>query len=131
VILRPIKPSISFKQIALDSCIEEPYVKLREGKHADEIVELGGEIIIVEKAEKPDARDAQQALHTLRRALGLKLKVKAVVIVAEKGYSEVDYALITQALRTECFKHGLHDPLLKRRGSKFRVQNMLFEARDC
>jgi len=97
VILRPVRPSIKFRQVALDSCTQEPYVRLREGK-----VQAGGPRLMhpgavrkakggqaLEKAEKPDARDAQQALHTLRRAL------------------------------------------IKRRGSKFRVGDVLFEVRDC
>jgi len=105
---------------------------LREGgKHADELMILpNDEIIIVEQASKPDARDGRQALETLRKLVKIGKRFIAVIIVAKKEFDRRDKGLIAQALTSECQKYRAQLHLLNR-GQKFRVRNAIYEVVDC
>lgn len=94
------------KQIVMNRCIEEPYAQLKlNGKYVDELIELpGGDLIVVEEAERPKARDGRQALETLRKLAERNKRVVAVVIVGKRGFDRRDKGLIEATLMAECQK---------------------------
>ena len=104
MVLRPVDGRVKFRQVELDECDEEPYAYLKLGRRVDEVV------VLVEKAKRPDSRDARQALESLRRACGVGLKVLAVAVVAEECYDARDQALIAQFLRSERSKLKVKAP---------------------
>lgn len=135
MILRIIEPKELAKrtrQINIDKSRDELSRILRGGgKHVDELMMLpSDEIIIVEQATKPSARDGEQALETLRRLVNIGKKVVAVIMVAKKGFHKRDVGLIAVALRSECRKRSVIF-YLRSRGQRFRVHNILLETVDC
>lgn len=132
MILKVVEPKelrSRIRQINVDKCQDELCQELRrEGRHADELIILpNDEIIVVEEAEQPNARDGRQILETFRKLIKIKKRVIAVVVVAKKRFDKRDKGIITQALRSECLKHDVQAYLLSQ-GRIFRISDITFKA---
>jgi len=124
LILKVIEPrelAKRIRQINVDEGQDKLSQILREGgKHVDELMILpGDEIIIVEQATKPCARDGEQALETLRRLSSIGKKVIAVITVAKKEFHKRDVGLIAGALTSKCRKRSV-EFYLRRQGPEIQ-----------
>ena len=133
MILRLIEPEgLEVKQILLDECEDEICAKVKGGgKYADELVVLpSGEIIVVECAKRPKARDATQAIETFRKLVKAGKKVVAIVVAGEEGFDKRDESIIAAALKAVYSKYRV-ETYLRRSGQILHLKKLSvkFEVR--